>query len=315
MCFVSPGWPQLPLLCKKRISAITLYYAWQVLHIYGSFFFMLKVVSAYKVGGVSKERRGRGEKAVGGKKNKETRGRCAGIVVVWPEASWAEQRWSLSLTAWIQHSLHHTNSTKSRACASRLAHTQCLGDAQSALREQRRTQGITPSKTSNWPTWFPQCSHYVCVLCAADSSSSWRQNNLYTNTLFIFTTFSIRMKRLFAVRAETSYIRNSCGTTVIYYNKATSPSQKCPSKQFNSQWHSSATHCDFYRAENDSYCALPRFPPTAISAWTRAYATLAACVHLFSYTGGAEFFSTTYTFSICRSGPRALLSCFLCSEV
>lgn len=43
---------------------------------------MLKVVSAYKVGGVSKERRGRGEKAVGGKKNKETRGRCAGIVVV-----------------------------------------------------------------------------------------------------------------------------------------------------------------------------------------------------------------------------------------
>lgn len=218
-----------------------------------------------KWGGEQREERKR-EESGGGGKNKEIRGRCAEIVVVWPEASWAEQRWSLSLTAWIQHTLHHTNSTK----AARAPRGTRTHNAWETYKARSASSGKHKASLLARPQTDRHGFHSVLIIfafCALRIRLAPGGKTTYTQTPFLsLQPFPFRRIILRMVCAETSYIRNSCRTTVIYYNKATSLSQKCPSKQFNSQWHSSATHYDFYWAENDSYCVLPRSPPTAISA-------------------------------------------------
>lgn len=148
-------------------------YLWSIFH----------VVFAFKVRrwAKKKDRKDRGKTKAIIKKRSE--GGCAEIVAVWPEASWAEQRWSLSLTAWIPHTLHHTNSMKP-VYVPHGSYTQCLRDRDTHTHKVKHKTSLLARPLSDWFGIYS-----VLILITKGLVLNWRLNKLCTKTLFMLTTF------------------------------------------------------------------------------------------------------------------------------
>lgn len=110
-------------------------------------------------------------------------------VCFWPEASWAEPRWSLSLTAWILHSLLHTHSMNPVqrmcvSCGSHTPYTMVWRDTNANWRKQKdkarpKTRTYMVSRYNQQRTYPKQTTH---------------KDLLYLNNFFSLKLIVSRMK-------------------------------------------------------------------------------------------------------------------------